>query len=394
MIDEAMKDEAGSASPGEVEMASPAVRVSTPSRWNIPGDVVHRATQALGDYEREQILWLGRWAAEQNLTVKEVAAALKKPNGDAYSPDSLYQVMTGRRSDQGVSLRPFAESIAALRRRESENESRLATGFIETPMTRRLFRIFGRAFTKNRVAFVLGRSQVGKTTAAIEYQRTHNHGATVLVRMPTRGTLSHFLGELAEIVRVPVHRRGDQLRRRVLDCFDERTLLIVDEAHQALMGRADTSAMALEYVREIHDRRKCGVVLMGTDVLRQGLIHNRVLRQLWLRRSPGSVITLPDSVPAADLAVFAQAFGLEPAPDRDMAVKYLATDAGGEVEKTFKANPAQLQKLITTDDGLGAWVRLLEDARDLAQERSTAIRWSHVLVAWCLAKAAEEGGAL
>lgn len=394
MIDETMKDDPGTATPGDLETASPAVRVSTPLRWNIPGDVVHRATVNLGDYEREQILWLGRWASEQNLTVKEVAASLKKPNGEPYSGDSLYQVMTGRRADQGVSLRPFADAIAALRRRESEHESRLATGFIETPMTRRLFRIFHRAFTKNRVAFVLGRSQVGKTTAALEYQRTHNHGATVLVRMPTRGTLSHFLGELAEIVRVPVHRRGDQLRRRVLDCFDERTLLIVDEAHQALMGRADTTAMALEYVREIHDRRKCGVVLMGTDVLRQALMHNRVLRQLWLRRSPGTVITLPDAVPAADLAVFAQAFGLEPAPDKDLAVKYLATEASGEVEKTFKANPARLQEMITKDDGLGSWVRLLEDARDLATERGTTLRWSHVLVAWCLAKAAEEGGPL
>lgn len=387
--------EAGVDSPPPVDVSIPT-KDQTPisRRWTIAGDVVHKATETLDEFERDHIRWFSRWATQQNLTLTEAASRLFKPGGEPYSADSVYQVLTGRRTNQGASLRPFAESIAKLRRRESEAESLLSTGFIETPLTRRLFKVFRRAFLKGRLSFVFGRSQIGKTTTAVEYQRQHNHGETILIRMPTRGVLTHFLRELAEMVRIPTQRSEAELRRRIFDCFDERTLLIVDEAHQCLMGRGELGMATLEFIREIHDRRKCGVVIMATDVLKHAMPQNKVLRQLWLRRSPGSVMNLPDAVPAADLAAFASAFGLEPAPDRELAVKYLALEGGAEVERTYKANPAGLQTLITTTDGLGAWCRLLEDAQELAKERSTAIRWSHVLVSWCLAKASEEGGAM
>lgn len=376
------------------ETRAAEVHVGIPTRWSIAGDVIVKATEGLDDFEKDNLRWLGRWAAQRNMSQSEVAAQLFKPSGEAYSGDSVYQTLTGRRSGQGASVRQFAEAVAKLRRRETEAESKLSTGFIETPMTRRLFKLFRRTFTRARLTFVFGRSQVGKTTAAVEYQRQHNHGETIFVRMPTRGTLTHFVGELSDIVRVPHQRTEIDTRRRILDCFDERTLLIVDEAHQCLLGRGESGLATLEFIREIHDRRKCGAVIMATDVLKHALPTNKILRQLWLRRSPGSVLNLPDVVPAADLAAFAQAFGLEPAPDRDMSVKYLAVEGGAEVERTYKANPAALQNLITTQDGLGAWCRLLEDAQELAKERSTAIRWSHVLVSWCLAKAAEEGGGM
>lgn len=371
---------------------TPFKRAGNPNRWTIAGDVIVKATEGLDEFEQDQLRWLGRWAAQRNMSLSMVAAELIRSDGQAYSSDSVYQTLTGRRTDQGASVRQFAEAVARLRRRETEAESALSTGFIETPLTKAMFRVFRRAFQRHRMVFVFGRSQVGKTTAAVEYQRRHNHGETVLVRMPTRGCMTHFLGELADIVRVPNQRTEITLRRRILDCFDERTLLIVDEAHQCLFGRGEVGLLTLEFIREIHDRRKCGVVLMGTDVLKQALMHNKVLRQLWLRRAPGSVLTLPDVVPPAHLEAFAASFGLDPAPDREMAVKYLALENGVETESTYRANPFQLQTVITRDEGLGAWCKLLEDAQELAKDRCTSIRWSHVLISWCLAKAAEERG--
>lgn len=369
-------------------------RVGTVKRWRIAGDVIHKTTETLPEFQRDQLRWLGRWASQRDLSLTDVAAELKGPTGSPYSADSVYQALTGRRAAQGVNLQPFAEAIAVLRRRESETLAAESTTFIETPLARKMWRAMRSAYTKHRLTFVFGPSQIGKSAAAAEYQRTHNHGETIIVRMPTKGSLTHFQQELAAAVRVPIQMGFSTLRRRLMDCFDERTLLIVDEAHQCLFGRGEVGLMTLEFIREIHDRRKCGVVLIGTDVLRQALIHHKVLRQLWLRRSPGSVVMLPAVVPDPDLAAFAAAFGLEPAPDRDLAVKYQATENSVDVERTFKANPAELQRTILQADGLGAWLKLLEDARDLAKERGTALRWSHVLVSWCLARAIEEGGAL
>jgi DNA transposition AAA+ family ATPase len=239
---------------------------------------------------------------------------------------------------------------------------------------------------KHRIAFVWGGAQIGKTTVATEYSRCHNHGETFLFRMPTRGTMGDTYMELG--VRLGLNSRGrvTDLRRRIIESFDENNLIIVDEAHQCLYGRYhDTTAMALEFFREIHDRRKCGVVFIGTDVLKEGIRNNRVMQQLWRRRSPGLVLQLPDDVPAADLQAFAAAFGLEPAPDRETRIQF---DADG-TSKSFAANPHKLQTDLVRQDGLGSWIRLLEDARDLAKETGTRISWGKVLAAYCQAQANE-----
>jgi len=373
-----------------VQTLTPGVPHHMQRKWRLAGDVVARATEQLDPYEKDQLRWLHRYATERDMPPDAVGALLEKEDGEPYSGNSLYQALTGRRQES--SLRPLADSIAAFRRRTGETEAASAAAFVMTPLARRMFEVFSRAARRRRLSFIFGPPQIGKTTAAAEYARRNNHGSTILVRMPARGALCHFLPELGGRLGIPRNRRESDLRRRIIESFDEGVLLIVDEAHQPLLPETASAAMALEFIREIHDRRKCGVVLMGTDVLKTGLQHNKLLSQLWRRRSPGSVIQLPHTVPDRDLNEFAASFGLEPAPDKEMAVEYLATDDGAESRRTFRANPAQIQRSITTHDSLGSWLKLLEDAQDLARERRTALRWSHVLVTWCLARAVEEGG--
>lgn len=375
----------------EIEIAEGEVVrtvVRGPARWPIPTDVVNRATATLPEFERDQIRWLQRYATGADAMPMEVAPRLTKPDGSAYSWDSIYQTLTGKRSAEGASVRPFAESIERFRKMVREVESRSATDFIETPQTRKLFRIFKSALTRHRLAFVLGDSQIGKTTAGVEFARLNNHGMTHLLRMPTQGALGNLYSEFCTRLGIRARLNGADVRRRIFDAFDEHNLLIVDEAHQCLLGRTgESSAMALEFLRELHDRRGCGLVLMGTAVLRDGLRNNRVLSQLWRRRSPGLVVNLPSSVPKADLDAFAAAFGLEPAPDRDVRIAMEGEDGG----RTFTANPLRIQTDMVRSDGLGSWVRLLEDARELAKETGTKMSWGRVLAAFCNAQAMEEG---
>lgn len=358
------------------------------SRWRIPTDVVHKATEGLPDFEKDNVRWLQRHAAGGNFSIQDLAASLKKPNGEPYSPDTLYQVLTGRRTDQGVSLRGFAEAVAQYRRQISEVDAEISSAFVHTRTTRKIIAVCRQSLLKRRVGFIFGPPQIGKTITLTYYQQQYNHGETTLVRMPTRGSLTHFLRELSVRVKVPSHLREDEIRRRILDCFDDRTLLIVDEAHQCLMGRAESCALTLEFVREIHDRRKCGVVICGTQVLSDHLQHNKVLRQLWLRRSPGMVLNLTtESISASELAHFAAAFGLDPAPESKVRVKFVVPGPDGKpVERTHTEVPALLQKRIVSTDGLGAWCKLLEDARDIPGPRMT---WGKVITAYCLALASE-----
>lgn len=357
------------------------VALTTPKRWSVATNVVTEVTKGLPDFERENFRWLQHYGLGANLTLQEVASLITRPDGTPYSSDSIYQMLIGKRIREGADTRPLAEAIGRFRRRVEEVAAKSSTAFISTPQARRLFKIFRAAREKHRIAFVLGDSQIGKSMAAAEYQRLHNHGETHLFRLPTRGTIGDTLMEMGMRLGIPARARVTDLRRRIIESFDENNLIIVDEAHQCLYGRYhDTSAMVLEFFREIHDRRKCGVVFIGTEVLREGLRHNKILSQLWRRRSPGLTIQLPAMVPDEDLAAFATAFGLDPAPDRDVRIEYEGLDG----KKTFSANPAKLQAATVRDEGLGSWIRLLEDARDLASGRMT---WGRVLAAYCQAQA-------
>lgn len=370
-----------------------AKRVQT-KKWTIAGDAVARGTEQLSDYERDQLRWFGRYGASRNLSLDEAGGLLEKPDGGTYSGDSIYQALTGRRSTQGASVLPMAKAIAELRKRLGETEAAMGTGFVETPLTRRIFKACRQAFLKRRVVFIFGDSQIGKTSAISEYGRRNNHGETIVVRMPTRGALTHLLWELAIRLNITPKLRENELRKRIFDCFDPSTLLIVDEAHQCMMGRnvGETAHGALEFIRELHDRRKCGVVIVGTDVLKEGILQSKVLGQLWRRRSPGSVIQLPAMVPAADLVEFAHHFGLDPAPDRDLTVRYQSTTVSGdEQDNRITMNPAKLQDDIVRREGLGSWLRLLEDARDFAGEKKRPVSWGVVITQYCLAQAMEKG---
>lgn len=389
---EVQETEADGASMAVAPVEEPG-RIMVPARWSIAVDVITRGTEGLPEFEREQLRWIGRWGASGNYSLPEVAAMIKKENGECYSRDSLYHALTGRRAEEGVSLRPLAEAISRFRRRMDE-----ATGsgsqFVHTRLSRRLFAMCDRARRKGRLMFVLGDTQVGKTSILSEYQRTHNHGQTYLVRMPTRGSLTHFIAELAAVLHIPTKRREQDLRRRIFDCFDPAILLIVDEAHHCMLANSDTAGMTLEFIRELHDRRKCGVVISGTEVLARGLQQSKLLRQLWERRTASLIARVGrDAYTPADLAEFAKAYGLDPAPTDPVTIRVKAADAdGNERQVTYTETPFLLQRRVVMESSLGAWIKILDDGTDWAAAQRRQFSWAHVIHAYCVGKA-QEGGA-
>jgi DNA transposition AAA+ family ATPase len=244
-----------------------------------------------------------------------------------------------------------------------------------------MFEVFAGALRRRKLRCIFGPSQIGKTTAAEEYARLHNHGETKFLRMPTRGSLGDFLEECAIRLSLGVQSKTRDLRRRVIDCFDERMLLIVDECHECLRSHySDRSLATLDFIREIYDRRKCGVVLIGTDIFRLGLRSHKILRQLWLRGY--RPLQLPPTPSAANLAEFAAHFGLAPAEDRNLSIEVAFTDDDGrERTERIQGNPIKLQTSVIEAYGLGRWLSILEDAAELAQDKGARITWGRVLAA-------------
>jgi DNA transposition AAA+ family ATPase len=376
--------------PSETQITPTTERSSAPRRWSIPVDTVINTTADLPDDQRDALRWLAHYGTSTGKSINDVANLVQKDSGDPYSAASIYAALTGRRKDAGVSMDKLCEAVVRLRRRVEETSARLGSRYVETDMTRRIHDICRKAFSRHRLAFIFGASQIGKTSSLSEYQRTHNHGETHMFRMPCSGSLSMLIEQMAGHFGIPRGLSTEKVSRRVMDCFDERCLLIVDECHHALT-RSAYSHRPMEFLREVYDRRGCGMVLCGTDVLADHLRNDKVLTQLWRRRSPGLVIRLPAVPPERDLVEFANAFGLGQAPDSKLSVKYRGTDpvTGEERLMQFSANPRTLQNNLVTDQGLGSWVKLLEDAADAATADKKPLTWGRVLLAYCLAEAME-----
>lgn len=358
---------------------------NTLSRFTIAGDVVARTAAKLPERERAAVKWLHGYCTTKNLSHRDVAPLLKQPNGEGYSHDSLYHMFVGNR-DVGQ-LANLVAAIERFRRIEEDRAGLVRSGFVEDSVTRRIWTYCRKALLRNRVGFIFGESQTGKTVALEEYTKAHNHGETKMFRFPAGGSYVETLREVALMLDIPISNTAIDLRRRIIDCFDSRMLLIADEIMES-QPRVDGSIKkylrTLNFLREIHDRKKCGLVLCGTNVFRDSLKHcaeARNLRQLTLRGLPPLLI--PSVRNAKDLAHYAAAYGLGAAPDADTQVRINVVDNdGNEKTATVTQNPLALQTEIIKAYGLGRWIAILQEAADIAKERRRPITWGAVITAW------------
>lgn len=354
------------------------------NRFTIPGDKINAATAHLPEDQREAIRWAAGYCRAKNLHPAEFAAELKKPNGEPYSRDSVLHMFGGTRSD--TSLAPMVEAIERLRRVEDERADLERAPFVLTRLAKRIFALCRRAFLRQKMVFIFGDSQIGKTSALEEYSRRNNHGETKYVRMPAGGSHDNFVFELAKVLGIPTSNRANDLRARILASFDSRMLLIVDECEETLTDRTNSTKgeKTLNFIREIHDRCKCGIVLAGANIFR---------RRLYLGGQAGSMqrlvrrgmppLQLPNVPGQADLATFAAHFGLPTAPAEVIGVRVTEVDDDGNERRTpVEQSPLELQNKIVREHGLGRWLMILTEASDTAKERRKPISWGYVIHAW------------
>ena len=245
---------------------------------------------------------------------------------------------------------------------------------------------------RQKIGYVFGDSQIGKTACFRHFQTQHNHGTTTLIEMPSGGSLSGLLYELGKELGMPVNIRTADLRRRILASFDSRMLLIIDEAHRAVHSGTRSRLDALDFVRELWNRTQCGIVLSFTNEGRDALLrgpHAKSLEQLWRRRI--QPLQLPSIPFADDLDRLATAYGLSPATDEVIKIETsLMDDDGRTVKRSHSDNPLRLQQHVVTTEGLGVWLMILQDASDMARTQQRDITWGAVIKAYCLSQSEGE----
>ena len=334
------------------EAKSEAITAMTERKFRIPGDVVNRATADYEDAQRSAIRRFHAHCAENDLSLEEAGKLIR------YDGSTLHRVFHGKYE---ANIQNVVDEIVGFFKLNDERNKGRKLPFTMTAMAQRIWKLCDAALEYQRIAFIFGETQIGKTTALENYRDAHNHGSTIYVSMPTGGSSSLFLAVLAKAMRIPPQQKEKELIRRIKDAFDDRMLLIVDEAHQCVNSKGESrGARSIEFIRELFDARKCGVIICATNLFRDEMEEGRfagILKQTKRRRLVA--MQLPNSPTLADLNTFARAYALEP--------------AAGEA--------LTLQTEVIRDEGLGYWLTLLRMAAKLAAAKHTRMSWKQVIAA-------------
>ena len=354
---------------------------------NLGGNTVTQCTEHLPDKQKLLIRWLHTHARNNEWAWPDLIKAV------GYSSTTWYRIWTDkfrypkweRKEDQQVPHKRAGErmpvddqctAIARFKKLSDQRESVKRATFVETSIWKRINWACQRAFVRQRVAFIFGESQIGKSTCGVEFQRQNNHGQTSYVEMPPAAGVQLMTREIAKALHVSTSTCYEKLITDVIAALDESKLLIIDEVHRVFTTYQKTSVMrCLDVLRYIHDKTKCGMVLIGTNVFRDQLKHGEFFQYLKQLRRRGLIeVQLPSAPPQEDLDLMAKHFGLDPAKHGTFEWEVKGS-LGSKVK--VKYSSLDVMQHIAKEDGFGKYIIRLQDATELASNKDQALGWEH-----------------
>jgi hypothetical protein len=372
----------------------PATLVGAKSYINVPADMVLSATQDLAEEQRDLIRWLFSFCKQKNWSWQQAAAETKisdtvlsriwndkyrYPLGewverkDKESGQKIRVQIDHPKAGQRISLKNVCERIERFKTLALDREDNGAATVVQTTTIQSVYTVCKDALITRTVAFIYGNNQLGKTLGLEYFKSKNNHGQTKLIRIPAIGSFNIFIKEVAEQCHVSDEGSAERIRRRILDSVDDSMLLIFDEINLVFQFYREGDVMkVMEFIREIHDLKKCGVVCCGDNDFRDAFIkgpHARLLRKLANRSDVP--LQIPDIAPWSDLNLLASAHGLPAIPHH--------TEIAAAID------------LINKESGIGKYCKYLARAKRNANKKKEKITWDHFQGAWKLAAKMRRG---
>ena len=276
----------------------------------LSGDVVATAMDRLVDdgaitpLDKGLVMWLFGEAKGRGLSLADTGKMI------GYDQTTVSRLFRGRYEG---SMQNVAKAIKRAKHLADERSQMVSAEFIETSIWRDVRATCDLALVHQMPAIIEGPSQMGKTVALREYQRRSEY-AVRYVRVPSAPGIRGMMEAVADACMVTTRCTSEQLRRRVAKSLDERTLLILDEFHQlAISSGAQSARKCMEWVRELYDESKCGLVFCGTNKIMTDLFEGEVgqVADQLLERCIVQ-LTIPARLPDTDIALVGQAYGLPP----------------------------------------------------------------------------------
>ncbi|HEX8310001.1 MAG TPA: AAA family ATPase [Chthoniobacteraceae bacterium] len=339
--------------------AEPRATLSTAHIHFTPSKVMeaYTAKLAAGDVTRVQvdkIIWLLTVGKVEKLNLARLGERSR------FDESTLHKIFSGK---YGASLVSICERIDKFRELWEQRQAITRADFVETSLVRKIWKVCDAAILFQTIYPIYGDTQTGKTEALARYTKDHNHGRTVYVRMPSGGHLSLFLYALNKALFENYSGNAHRMRERPMEVLNDQRLLIIDEIHQTVVstGREPGARInTIEYIRELWDRTKCGLVVCGTNAFANELKSGRneaFLEQF--RRRGFDPLQLPARLSSRDLDKIAAAYGLPKADE----------------------TAAALRLQVVTHNGLRYYTNLLKAASQFADKRGAQIEWRHFISA-------------
>ena len=238
------------------------------------------------------------------------------------------------RGKYGASIEQYMDRVLYLRRK-AELTNR--TQFVETIITRKIFQLCDVARDTGAMVMVSGSSGRSKTFSVREWQRRNNHGRALYVYAPEAGGLTAFLNALGRSLVISARQTNREIAEAIEKGLDYRNVLIIDEvAHLMPMGRGPT-IKTLEFIRGLHDRTGCGVVLVATPLFERQLEGGKWAR--WFEQLQGRVelhMRIPQQFSRLEIAEICSAFVDDPDPALIRTARDIANARKGGVRELFR----------------------------------------------------------
>lgn len=292
--------------------------------------------------------WLWSHMVDHNLRYSGAAELI------GMSTATVNRVLHGK---YGAGLDSVIDAIREAKRKCEHEEAQANIGFIETTVWEQINDLLTLIHSTRQAGFIFGPLQIGKTEALEEFCRRKGPSIARLIRIPARCHFTYLVDLLCLEFNISLNLSLNIKRAKILDALDPSMILIFDEVHQLIESTPEAACRtAVEYIREIHDRKKCAVAICATNIFDTEMRKGRLaamLKQLSERGLPK--VRLDPTPRRADVNKIIRYFGLE-----------LPT---GETAKTVNA--------LVKDHSLGALFRYLTASAVKAQNDKEKLAWKH-----------------
>lgn len=292
--------------------------------------------------------WLWSHMVDHNMSYSGAADMI------GMSTATVNRVLNGK---YGAGLASVVDAIREAKRKREHEEAQANIGFIETTVWQEINDLLTLIHSTRQAGFIFGPLQIGKTEALEEFCRRNGPAIARLIRIPARCHFTYLIDLLCLEFNISLNLSLNIKRAKILDALDPSMILIFDEVHQLIESTPEAACRtAVEYIREIHDRKKCAVAICATSIFDTEMRKGRLaamLKQLSERGLPK--VRLDPKPRRADINKIIRYFGLA-----------LPT---GDTANTVND--------LVKDHSLGALFRYMTASAVKAQNDNEKLSWKH-----------------